>query len=212
MEAGSGFWLHLAAAKQMVVRLSSHSSAYEAALRSENIPEDYSNSLRICILEIESALCALLIEVGATLQIEMPNGQPWRKRLLDGLGVHSSALRMAVGASVAVADSDGWLSHLEAVWAGSLQLDLRRETALVTFAPGSDGIPLLDVRTKSGESLSMLAPLLVEEASGSDGSRIGYYVAVFPEGREAVAFVDRCVRGAEHLASAVRKNLAAAGS
>jgi hypothetical protein len=211
MTCDGGFSLHLATAKELVARISGHSSTYEAAVRTESIPEAFSIHVRMCILAIESALDALLAEVESTLQVQMSHGPSWRKRLLDGLGAQSSSQQMMMNASLAVADADGWLSQMEALRSGAVQLDLRRETAAVTFTLGRDGIPLLEVRAKSGESLSMLAPLLLGDASSPDGSRSGYYSAVFPEGREAVAFLDRCVRGAEHLASVVRKNIDALG-
>ncbi|CAN7170416.1 hypothetical protein [Variovorax paradoxus] len=117
-------------------------------------------------------------------------------------------LATKVRSHLEVATSDGWLGTLIGLAESPSRMNLRRAVATVSFSHGADGMIEMNLRSQTGESIPMLAPVLLQEGNSSfDGIGDGYYLAILPEAREAVSFLDRCVRGMSGLGERIRAEL-----
>lgn len=199
----SKFDLHIESAGETVLRLRSHDRSYEAALCTGAIPQDLVDLVDSCIHDVESALWAIAASVRPSSVVARDPKEDWREHLL-GQAI-SESLRGAIETALMVGDADGWLDLLQGVLSKRVPLNLRRASAAVRFSAGPDGVPTLAALDSRGESIPMLAPLHISETSSLDGACTGYYLAAFPDAREAVSFLDRCVRGTAQLGRAIKK-------
>lgn len=92
------------------------------------------------------------------------------------------------------------------------EMNLRRAVATVAIAKGADGIFEMNLRSETGMPIPLLAPVLLQENPASfEHIKKGYYLAVLPEAREVVSFLDRCVRGMSSLGDRLREELVSFG-
>jgi hypothetical protein len=212
----------VAEARAIATRLSAHDLDCERVLTSGTITSSLQTSVWSAIGALERAYDELGDEVArrckfpaTSVRYRLPifpvqaAGQPaGSSELMESLRSVHADLATKVRSHLEVAASDGWLGTLIGLVESPARMNLRRGVATVSFSNGADGMIEMNLRSQTGESIPMLAPVLLQEGNSSlEGTGNGYYLAILPEAREAVSFLDRCVRGMSSLGERVRAEL-----
>jgi hypothetical protein len=220
MPPSTRFDAHVLEARVIATRLSSHDPDYENGLATGAIGGALHGSVRFAVGALEMAYCDLADELAMRCRFPvgsvhyrfpvypvLPTGQPiGSSELMDSLRNTNAGLAAKVRSHLEVTTADGWLGTLVRLAGSPEQMNLRRAVATVSLSKGIDGTIEMNLRSETGESVPMLAPVLLQEGEPTS-ARIGYYLAILPEAREAVSFLDRCVRGMSTLGDKLRAEL-----
>jgi len=226
MHPTTQFDAYVSEARVIVAWLSSHDPDYERGLASGAV----TGALRGTVLFATSALELAYGELGheLALRCKLPVGTvryrlpifpaPSTRQpdgsgdLMDSLRHREAALAARVRSQLEVATADGWLGALMHLAGSPAEMNLRRAVATVAIAKGADGIFEMNLRSETGMPIPLLAPVLLQENPASfEHIKKGYYLAVLPEAREVVSFLDRCVRGMSSLGDRLREELVSFG-
>ena len=206
-----------------VRRLASHDPSYETSLQTGTIPDALTSLVQSAFAQLGGALDTLVAETahrcglpqtGSGSRFCLPrNGsdQDHRSMLegsLPGLAGTFPEIAIEMLQLLDVLDSDRWLAPLGNLVYDLEALKLRRAIGSVAFASTAEGGLQMTLSGEDGGSIPMLAPILIDEAPGT-GARGGkaFYLIVMPGSREAVSFLDRCVRGTEQIGLGFRRAL-----
>jgi hypothetical protein len=209
--------------KLAVRRLTSHDPGYEASLQTGAIPDTLTSVVQSAFAQLGGALDVLIGETAHRCELRQTasgsrfalprHGLDHRLMLEGSLPDLAGAFPEILAEMLQlldVLDSDRWLAPLGALVCDLEALQLRRAVGSVSFASVAGTGFQMVLKGEDGGPIPMLAPILIDEAPGTE-ARDGkaFYLVVVPGGREVVSFLDRCVRGTEQIGHGFRRVLGA---
>jgi hypothetical protein len=220
MEATDRFETLVGNARQTVHKLASHDPAYESSLQSGIVSARMNAAVTYAFTQLRAALDQLAFEISRRSGLSDLPGPP---RFPVGTGESFHLLLetclpglMAKRPDVAkellnlqtLSESDGWLQAFVAVADHLEELQLRRAIGRATLSRTTDGGMQLTLTSETGECIPSFAPVWIDGIVDIEsGSGKAFYLTIGPDDREIASFLDRCIRGIEHLGKRARTAL-----